>query len=270
MFLTDARRLILSCCLSTSTIGWGQGAIAQSHAPSLWEHNGSIVYLLADGASREFHYQDPRPGLLQAGARRGSLLFRGRSTNGHYYGTAVIFNSACEQFAYQVSGPILDNYERVVLTGQAPHVSADCRVTGYFTDHLEFRLVNADRTSPNRSTIPAAIPPPSSTTGRDNSLPSGNSISSDRIEVQLNSDSGVLTVPVEINGKITLDFVLDSGASDVVVPADVVSTLIRTKTIRPSDFIGQQTYVLADGTEAPSAVFDHTIFEDWGSCGRKR
>ena len=44
MFLTDARRLILSCCLSTSTIGWGQGAIAQSHAPSLWEHNGSIVH----------------------------------------------------------------------------------------------------------------------------------------------------------------------------------------------------------------------------------
>jgi predicted aspartyl protease len=73
--------------------------------------------------------------------------------------------------------------------------------------------------------------------------------------VQLNSDGGVLTVPVEINGAITLDFIIDSGASDVSVPADVVSTLIRTRTIRPSDFIGQQTYILADGTEAPSAVF---------------
>ena len=73
--------------------------------------------------------------------------------------------------------------------------------------------------------------------------------------MQLNSDGGVLTVPVEINGGITLDFIIDSGASDVSVPADVVSTLIRTRTIRPSDFIGQQTYILADGTEAPSAVF---------------
>jgi predicted aspartyl protease len=73
--------------------------------------------------------------------------------------------------------------------------------------------------------------------------------------VQLNSDGGVLTVPVEISGAITLDFVIDSGASDVNIPADVVSTLIRTRTIRPSDFIGQQTYVLADGTEAPSAIF---------------
>jgi len=86
------------------------------------------------------------------------------------------------------------------------------------------------------------------------SPPFGGSISSGRIEAQLNSDGGVLTVPVEINGSITLDFVIDSGASDVNIPADVVSTLIRTRTIRPSDFIGQQTYVLADGTEAPSAI----------------
>ena len=58
-----------------------------------------------------------------------------------------------------------------------------------------------------------------------------------------------------IEVQLTLDFVIDSGASDVNIPADVVSTLIRTRTIRPSDFIGQQTYVLADGTEAPSAIF---------------
>jgi hypothetical protein len=43
-------------------------------------------------------------------------------------------------------------------------------------------------------------------------------------------------VPVLINDAITLDFVVDSGAADVSIPADVVSTLIRTKTIGPSDF----------------------------------
>ena len=85
-----------------------------------------------------------------------------------------------------------------------------------------------------------------------NALPA---VPSPPAEVQLNLDGGVLTVPVEINGAITLDFVIDSGASDVNIPADVVSTLIRTRTIRPSDFIGQQTCVLADGTEAPSAIF---------------
>ena len=85
--------------------------------------------------------------------------------------------------------------------------------------------------------------------------PTGGSIASGRIEVQLNPDGGVLTVPVEINGAITLDFVIDSGASDVSVPADVVSVLMTIGTIRSTDFIGQQTYILADGTEAPSSVF---------------
>ena len=37
-------------------------------------------------------------------------------------------------------------------------------------------------------------------------------------------------VPVQINGAITLDFTVDSGAADVSVPADVFSTLARTET----------------------------------------
>jgi hypothetical protein len=50
-----------------------------------------------------------------------------------------------------------------------------------------------------------------------------------------------------IIGAITLNFLVDSGATDVAIPADVVSTLIRTGTIESSDFIGTRTYVLADG-----------------------
>jgi hypothetical protein len=45
---------------------------------------------MADGATREFHYNVPRPGMLQAGARSGSLLFIGRSTNGRYVGDDII------------------------------------------------------------------------------------------------------------------------------------------------------------------------------------
>jgi clan AA aspartic protease (TIGR02281 family) len=82
-----------------------------------------------------------------------------------------------------------------------------------------------------------------------------NPLSAAKTTVQLKSDGGVFTVPVEINGAITLDFIIDSGASDVSLPADVVSTLIRTGTIQSTDFIGKQTYVLADGSAAPSAVF---------------
>ena len=75
------------------------------------------------------------------------------------------------------------------------------------------------------------------------------------ISVPMRMEGGTYVVPVLINGAITLDFVVDSGAADVVIPADVASTLLRTKTIGPSDFVGQQTYVLADGSQAPSDVF---------------
>lgn len=73
-------------------------------------------------------------------------------------------------------------------------------------------------------------------------------------EVPLDRRNGILTVPVEINDQIKLAFVVDSGAADVALPADVVLTLIRTGTVRPSDFVGSQTYQMADGRTVPSPV----------------
>jgi predicted aspartyl protease len=60
---------------------------------------------------------------------------------------------------------------------------------------------------------------------------------------------------VTINGQITLKFIVDSGAADVTVPADVVLTLIRTGTLTTDDFLGEKTYTLADGSTLPSAEF---------------
>jgi len=56
------------------------------------------------------------------------------------------------------------------------------------------------------------------------------------------------TVPVVVNGQLTLNFTIDSGASDVSIPADVVSTLVRTGTIKNGDFIDSQQYQLANGS----------------------
>jgi hypothetical protein len=74
-------------------------------------------------------------------------------------------------------------------------------------------------------------------------------------EVVLIKEAGTFKIPVLINGVITLHFVLDSGASDVSIPADVVMTLMRTGTLRESDFLGRQTYTLADGSRVPSEIF---------------
>jgi hypothetical protein len=61
-------------------------------------------------------------------------------------------------------------------------------------------------------------------------------------------EGGTFLVPVRINDQITLKF-----AADVSVPADVVMTLLRADTI--SDFLGNQTYRLTNGTTIPSQRF---------------
>ena len=69
------------------------------------------------------------------------------------------------------------------------------------------------------------------------------------------SNGGTFKVPVTINGQLTLKFVVDSGASDVSIPADVVVTLVRTETITDADFLDKQTYQMADGSTVPSQRF---------------
>ena len=75
------------------------------------------------------------------------------------------------------------------------------------------------------------------------------------LTISLEKRGGTLVVPVVINASITLGFVIDSGAADVTIPADVVMTLMRTGTLRDTDFLGEQTYVLADGSKVPSMTF---------------
>jgi clan AA aspartic protease (TIGR02281 family) len=70
--------------------------------------------------------------------------------------------------------------------------------------------------------------------------------------VPLKEDHGTFVVPVVVNDRITLDFTIDSGASDVVIPADVFSTLTRTGTITANDYRKLQEYQLADGSTGRS------------------
>jgi predicted aspartyl protease len=79
--------------------------------------------------------------------------------------------------------------------------------------------------------------------------------SSAPMSVPMQIGGGIYVVPVLINDAITLDFVVDSGAADVSIPADVVMTLMRTGTLKESDFLGEKTYVLADGSKVPSQTF---------------
>lgn len=131
---------------------------AASPQRTIWSHNGSVMYLVANGSSREFYYEKPLPEMLKAGARPGSLLFRGEVNNGQYSGTAYIFNPRCGQMAFRVRGAILDNDERIVLMGQAPRLGRNCKAYAVHTGTLEFRLLKSASTetqsSDNQETKP--------------------------------------------------------------------------------------------------------------------
>jgi hypothetical protein len=135
---------------------------------------------VANGSLREFYYDQPRVGMMEAGARPGSLLFRGRSLEGRYIGTAYTFDSRCGP--YEVSGPILHNYERVVLSGQAPRVGSDCRTRGVINDKLEFTLLKS-----GGGTMPSSERP---------SVPPADLALADQASIKMEKEGGVYVVPV--------------------------------------------------------------------------
>jgi predicted aspartyl protease len=87
--------------------------------------------------------------------------------------------------------------------------------------------------------------------GRDTSRISANVAN----DVSLEFTGGIYVVPVTINGVLPLRFIVDSGAADVSLPADVFLTLVRTDTITKDDYIGMQKYRLADGSVVDSDRF---------------
>lgn len=73
--------------------------------------------------------------------------------------------------------------------------------------------------------------------------------------VPLIHEHGTLQVPVVINGGVSLNFTIDSGATDVSIPANVFSTLIRGGTVSAQDFLDRRAYKLADGSTEISQRF---------------
>ena len=75
------------------------------------------------------------------------------------------------------------------------------------------------------------------------------------IVISMRSVGGIHVVPVLINDAITLNLFVDSGASDVSIPANVVSRMVQAGTLDDADFIGQRKYVLADGSTTVLKTF---------------
>ena len=137
-----------------------------SQPSSIWTHNGSLMSLDLAGGQLQFVYVQPRPGMIDAGARSGSLLFDGRLQGAHISGVARIFSWQCGQFPYQVEGEVSNDGTHITLKGSKPRVErTTCSQKGSTPDVLNFDLQSgapiamvATSTDASQPQAPAAPP----------------------------------------------------------------------------------------------------------------
>lgn len=106
--------------------------------PTLWKHNGSTLKLTAEGTSRTFVYDVPRPALKTLGVDKGTVLFSGEKSNNSYSGTAHVFTKSCGPQPYDVNGPVSGDQRTVTLYGRAPILDSACNIASYRDDVLIF------------------------------------------------------------------------------------------------------------------------------------
>jgi clan AA aspartic protease (TIGR02281 family) len=85
--------------------------------------------------------------------------------------------------------------------------------------------------------------------------PAQRTVSVSSLAVALRRQGGVLMVPAVLNETVTANFVVDSGASDVVIPENVVQALRKAGKLTDADFTGNQMVKLADGSIVKSRTF---------------
>lgn len=99
----------------------------------------------------------------------------------------------------------------------------------------------------DRLAVALAEPPPPVAAAE--AAPAGN-------EIALQADeAGGYTVAVRINDALTAKFLVDSGASFVALPKDMVDDLMKSGAIQSGDMMGRSVYVAADGKHHRSINF---------------
>lgn len=65
---------------------------------------------------------------------------------------------------------------------------------------------------------------------------------------------GQYWIPVRINGQVSIDFLIDTGANIVVMPQEVIDKLVELGSITPADTMGETVAKMADGSLVRHAV----------------
>ena len=129
--------------------------------------------------------------------------------------------------------PLLDP-----LKGQRP-LTQDCKPTARMTEeNLTFLYHSATQDLGTKLTQTQGV------TG-DKATSAG----SQPAKIKLTRLGGVYAVPLQLNHHVVLYGIVDSGASDISIPADILKAMKDDKILSESDFLDEKTYVMADGSK---------------------
>lgn len=67
--------------------------------------------------------------------------------------------------------------------------------------------------------------------------------------------NGAFVIPVVLNDVLTEKFIVDSGATDVSIPAEIAAKLKEMGAMSGADYLGSKIYMLADGSKVPSDIY---------------
>ena len=112
---------------------------------SIWNHNGSVMGLVARGKRRQFIYVKPRPSLRKWGIREGDVLFVGERRRNRYVGVAYLRRPDCPVAEFSVTGEVRNNSRTVIVRGRMPVRDGLCRVTGARNNAQRFDYVRVVR-----------------------------------------------------------------------------------------------------------------------------
>ena len=122
-------------------------------------------------------------------------------------------------------------------------------------------LTKPDQTAPPKPTEPGAAQRAAVSSAASDQTDAGQTTLSDRttqgarLVVPLQREKGMFIVAAEIDARITLDFVVDSGAAYVTMPVDIFAKLREAGTIEDADVLGATQIRLADGSTRDTIIF---------------
>jgi gag-polyprotein putative aspartyl protease len=165
-----------------------------------------------------------------------------------------IYEAATTGHLDQAQGMISQVLANHPKSAKAHWVQAEVYAKANKTNLARSEVLEAERLNPGLTEISAkAVRQLKTELGLP--IEGANGASPLETRVPLVKMSGGLIAPVVINNTLKLNFIVDSGASDVSIPADVFSSLVRANTVTQTDITGVRNYKNADGEVFQSKTF---------------